>query len=305
MAKKNDTITVPSVLAFERKIQPSAGVLSGTTWDERINKFTPLHLLEKSVRGTISNRLKKASAGDPAKLNTEVEKANLQTVDDCALGSNQDTLNVNFTVKFLSGVENPSSCNSDEFRRIYGDAVKAYIEKDGFVELGKRYATNIANARFLWRNRVGASIIEVVVRTKFAEREKTWTFDAKTIGVRDFNTKNPDVLDLASEIASALSGKTDFLLLEIDAYSLLGAGQDVFPSEELVLDKGNSKSKKSKILYQIEGVAGLHSQKIGNALRTIDTWYPEYAEANIGPIAAEIYGSVTTAENRGNGAQAK
>lgn len=39
-------------------------------------------------------------------------------------------------------------------------------------------------------------------------------------------------------------------------------------------------------------IAAIHSQKIGNALRTIDTWYPE-ADTN-GPIAVEPYGSVTT-----------
>ena len=34
----------------------------------------------------------------------------------------------------------------------------------------------------------------------------------------------------------------------------------------------------------------MHSQKIGNAIRTIDTWYPD-AEF---PIAIEPYGAVTT-----------
>ena len=52
---------------------------------------TALKLIQKSVRGTISNRLKPAVAGDPMKLNAEVEKANLQTVDACALGEHQDT----------------------------------------------------------------------------------------------------------------------------------------------------------------------------------------------------------------------
>ena len=42
----------------------------------------------------------------------------------------------------------------------------------------------------------------------------------------------------------------------------------------------------------MQGVAGIHSQKLGNALRTIDTWYPDVAE--LGPIAVEPYGSVTT-----------
>ena len=54
------------------------------------------------------------------------------------------------------------------------------------------------------------------------------------------------------------------------------------------------KEGKSKFLYQLNGVAAMHSQKIGNALRTIDTWHPETSD--VGAIAVEPYGSVT---NRG------
>ena len=36
----------------------------------------------------------------------------------------------------------------------------------------------------------------------------------------------------------------------------------------------------------------MHSQKIGNALRTIDTWYPEFEEQK-SAIAIEPYGAVT------------
>lgn len=54
---------------------------------------------------------------------------------------------------------------------------------------------------------------------------------------------------------------------------------------------------KSKILYSLgnqnsdDRIAAMHSQKIGNALRTIDIWHPEFEK--IGPIAAEVFGSVT------------
>jgi len=75
---------------------------------------------------------------------------------------------------------------------------------------------------------------------------------------------------------------------------MIGAGQEVFPSQELIIDKSRDMSAKSKTLYEVNGVAAMHSQKIGNALRTIDTWYPEAHE--YGPIAVEPYGSVT---NRG------
>ncbi|MFD2454531.1 type I-F CRISPR-associated protein Csy3 [Ideonella paludis] len=90
-------------------------------------------------------------------------------------------------------------------------------------------------------------------------------------------------------IAAGLSGKTH-VLLQVTAFARLGAGQEVYPSQELILDKAST--GKSKTLYVVSGVAGIHSQKLGNAIRTIDTWHPEAAE--VGPIAVEPYGSITT-----------
>jgi len=288
MVKKKD---IASVLAFEKKLVPSDGYMYGTSWEERKETAVALRLIEKSVRGTISNRLKKALQTDPAKLDAEVEKPNLQTVDSCALGQDQDTLKLNFTLKVLSGVENPSACNNAAFNKTYTEAAKAYIETEGFAELARRYAINIANARFLWRNRVGAENIEVEVKALNKDAEQEWIFDATQISTRSFDYNDLEIKSLAKKIAAALSGKAMFLLLEVNAYAQVGKSQEVYPSEELVLDKG--KGRKSKILYDIDGIAGIHSQKIGNALRTIDTWYPEFDDADIGPIAIEPYGAVT------------
>ena len=85
----------------------------------------------------------------------------------------------------------------------------------------------------------------------------------------------------------------EFLILDIETYAKIGKSQDVYPSEELVLDKPNSgKGSKSKILYSVGEVAAMHSQKVGNAIRTIDTWYPCYDEYKAA-IAIEPYGAVT------------
>ena len=291
MAKKENNV---SVLAFEKKLVPSDGRMYGTNWQER-NKETPLKLQEKSVRGTISNRLKAAVKNDPAKLNAEVEKPNLQRVDVCALGTEQDTLRLHFTLKVLGGVERPSACNNAIFNQSYKAVAKGYIEREGFRELAKRYAINIANARFLWRNRVGAEEIEVQVKALNKGAEQSWTFDATKFTTRNFEVDDAKINSLAERIAAALSSENDFLMLEINCFAKVGKAQEVYPSEELVLDKGNTKSKKSKILYDVDDIAAMHSQKIGNALRTIDTWYPEFAnfETSAGPIAIEPYGAVT------------
>ncbi len=289
---KNDNI--PSVLAFEKKLVPSDGYLYGTTWENRVNsQAEPLKLQEKSVRGTISNRLKPAIKNDPAKLNSEVEKANLQTVDTCSLTSAQDTLKFNFTLKVLGGVEQPSACNNATFKQNYALAAQAYIDEYQFIEIARRYAINIANARYLWRNRVGAEAIEVHVKGLNKDVKKEWVFDAMGIQTHHFDADSPDINDLAHKIASALSSKNGSLILEITVFAKVGKAQEVYPSQELVLDKG--KGNKSKILYAVNNIAGMHSQKIGNAIRTIDTWYPSFGdqEFSAGPIAIEPYGSVT------------
>lgn len=282
---KNEKV-VASVLAFEKKLVPSDGYFYGTTWGNR-EEQTALKLIQKSVRGTISNRLKLAVASDPLKLNAEVEKANLQTVDACALGEHQDTLKVGFTLKVLGGVENPSACNNEMFLQSYQSVAKNYIQQYGFTELAKRYALNIANARFLWRNRVGAEKIEVVVTVN---DQPAVSFNALEYPLHNFDKIDEKVHNLANQIAQALKGETPYLLIKIEAYALVGKAQEVYPSEELVLDKG--KGDKSKILYHVNDVAAMHSQKIGNALRTIDTWYPEFDDKKTA-IAIEPYGAVT------------
>lgn len=289
MAKKEN---IASVLAFEKKLVPSDGYMYGTTWDDR-SEVTPLKLTEKSVRGTISNRLKAAIQNDPQKLNAEVEKPNLQRVDACALEPHQDTLKLHFTLKVLGGITQPSACNNALFKQSYSTAAQSYIENRGFTELATRYATNVANARFLWRNRIGSENIEVQVSAKNKTVNQSWTFDAAQFNLRVFDAPTAAVSELADLIANVLASEDDFLLLDINCYVQVGNSQEVYPSEELVLDKG--KGEKSKILYEVNSIAAMHSQKLGNAIRTIDTWYPDFTDQDqtAGPIAIEPYGAVT------------
>ncbi len=289
MAKKN--AGMPSVLAYEKKLVFSDAYMYGTTWEQRdaAGQAVPLQLVEKSVRGTISNRQKQAVQADPAKLNAKVEVPNLQRVDACALGIAQDTLQVEFTLKVLSGIEKPSACNNRQFQQQYAGVAKAYAEKTGFTELAQRYAWNIANARFLWRNRLGAEQLEVRVEV---DGHALPPFNAYDFSLQEFTVQDA-CRELTESIAAALSGTKPSTLIRVKCFAQLGNGQEVYPSEELVFDKG--KGDKSKILYAVDCVAAMHSQKIGNAIRTIDTWYPDYdTPEGVGPIAVEPFGAVTT-----------
>lgn len=286
-----NNLKTASVLAFERKLDPSDAVFHAGNWDDRDNaaSWQPVKLREKSVRGTISNRLKTKDQ-DPAKLDAAIENPNLQTVDVAALPADADTLKVAFTVRVLAGTGTPSACNNATYREKLVATVAGYVSDQSFTTLATRYASNLANGRFLWRNRIGAEAVEVhVAQLENGNAKHTWTFNAFDLSLGDFDEGNADLSGLTGVIANGLAG-AEHVLLQITAFVRIGAGQEVFPSQELILDRG--RGDKSKTLYDVDGVAAIHSQKIGNALRTIDTWYPE-AAVN-GPIAVEPYGSVTT-----------
>jgi len=283
-----------SVLAFERKLDPSDALMHAGLWAARGDTDTapwaPIGLREKSVRGTISNRLKTKDQ-DPAKLDAAIENPNLQTVDVATLPAEADTVRVRFTLRVLGGAGTPSACNEAAYREKLLATVAGYKEAQGFGDLAQRYAANLANGRFLWRNRVGAEQVEVqVAHLVDGAAARRWTFaDALGISLRGFEAASGDLAELGALIAEGLAGDRH-VLLKVTAFVRLGAGQEVFPSQELILDRG--RSAKSKTLYDVAGIAAIHSQKIGNAIRTIDTWYE--GGMSQGPIAVEPYGSVTT-----------
>lgn len=284
----SEKIKPASVLAFERKLDPSDAVLSYGKWENRNQEkeWSPVIVRRKSVRGTISHWLP-AKDQDPLKLAASIENPNPQTIDVATIPDGSDTLRVRFTLRVLSGVGIPSACNSPEFRQKLSDITKVYIDAQELTELSHRYAVNLANGRFLWRNRLGAEEVEVQIRKiTGGKSESSWTFNAMDFSLRHFDSPShsQDSLDkLVSIIQEGLTG-IRHVLLEIEAFVRMGPGE-VFPSQEMILDGG-----KDKTLYQINGSAGIHSQKIGNAIRTIDTWYPNGSY----PIAVEPYGSVTS-----------
>ncbi|MFG6654823.1 type I-F CRISPR-associated protein Csy3 [Scandinavium sp. M-37] len=277
MAKAPTTVKTASVLAFERKMATSDAMMYSGTWQGE--QWQPIRIQEKAVRGTISNRLKNA-----AKLDADIQKPNLQRVDTAALPADADTLKVVFTLRVLGSLATPSVCNDMAYQDALQQVINGYISEYGFGELAHRYASNLANGRFLWRNRIGAEQIQVTI----SAGDKHWTFNGHDYSLREFTQQDKALAELGEIVAQGLNGQS-WVMLTVEAQVRLGAGQEVFPSQELVLD---SNSTKSRLLYQVANVAGMHSQKIGNAVRTIDTWHPKVDE--LGAIAVEPYGSVTS-----------
>ena len=290
---------IPSVLAFERKLEVSDGVFWQIPKDNPQNR-QKIEIREKAVRGTISNRLKDETLSDPAKLSQAIENPNLQTVDAAFLDFDKDTLLVTFTLKVMPFDGKPCLCNDQEFQTRLLATLTPVIQSNVIDELAHRYACNIANGRWLWRNRQNAlsqNASSIKITAEYNGHEAKIS-DAKSLPLNDFSApkySNDNVKRIAEWIKTGLRGDKP-VLISVSAELNMGDGQEVFPSQEMVLDKskGNKKGEKGKILYQINGQAAMHSQKIGNAIRTIDTWYEDNNNEAAFPIAAEPYGAVTS-----------
>ena len=122
------TLKTASVLAFERNLDISDAFFAQTKKITSTNPATKadtpafasptaVTIKEKSVRGTISNRLKNTVTNDPAKLDAEIEKANLQRVDSAALDESCDTLVVTWSCKVLPFNGKPSVCNDQAYQQ--------------------------------------------------------------------------------------------------------------------------------------------------------------------------------------------
>lgn len=278
---KTTALTLPSVLAFSRKLEVSDALMASGLWSDiaQSDAWQPIALHEKRNRATKSQYGAK---------DEEKSEPNLSWGDDATLPHDADTLRVKFTLKILGRLEEPTACNTPQFEEKVIEIVKAYRAEHQFKELATRYANNIVNGRFLWRNRVGAESVSIKVK----HGEQNWFFNGYDYKLDEFtspdDTKHP-FTQLVTVIQNGLTGDK-FEYLEITAFSKLGFGQHVFPSQEMVL--GIPKGEKSKILFKLNDCAAMHSEKIGNALRTIDTWYAEDNSAKA--IAIEPYGSVTS-----------
>ena len=285
------TLKTASVLAFERNLDISDAVFSQYDNEATHPQESAIAVRTKSVRGTISNRLKNAVANDPAKLDAEIQKPNLQTVDVAMLDNSNNMLKVNFTCKVIPFDGTPNVCNNQPYQDKVKKIVADYLQEHGVDELAKRYATNILNARWLWRNRIGSESVMVTVRCKInGEEQRVEVADARTRSLQNFDHHSDEINTVAGWIGSGLRGE-QFIMMQVEARAHMGYGQEVYPSQELVLDTGKTKSKELYVVNEATRQAGMHSQKISNAIRTIDTWYSDDITM---PIAIEPYGAVTT-----------
>lgn len=288
---------LPGVLAFQRGIVVTDAPFFNVLDDGQ----SPVMVVRHGIRGTQNINKNGDAEKSTASTAKRQEVSNIQTTDTAKLDEHARALAVRFSLRFLD-LDNvlfacaPSATDADDLVRSYRDSVAGFIQraKDsaGLDEVAARFARNIANGRWLWRNRSIARSVSVNVAVA---GQLVGNFDALTTPLNHFDAITDAERQLAERIAAGLRGLDD-AGLDIEArldFGVHGA-LEVFPSQNYVENKPRGFARPLYCLGTAErldrdsgmgfdstrvmGHAALRDQKIGNALRTIDTWYPRYAE---------------------------
>ena len=309
---------LPGVLSFQRCVLLSDGLFYNAfpNGDKK-----PLYVMRHGIRGT-QNVNRGSEAGQGTARSADRDARNIKITDSAKLADGAD-LEVDFGFRSIPLALALYSCapseieTTDEKNLSFRDAYKLFIEKADkstdrpIYQLALRYARNIANGRFLWRNRTIAEKINISV-TISTKSDELLEFDAFQVPFNDFDS---DYIKGEKSIAEAISegwcNKYSYSSPSIEVKAKLNMGIDgpleVFPSQNYInyTKEIKNNDKNARSLYcvgrapeylsddngvRFTGQAALRDQKIGNALRTIDTWYKDYQDKKI-PIAIEPKGA--------------
>ncbi|WP_210499395.1 type I-F CRISPR-associated protein Csy3 [Vibrio crassostreae] len=285
MSKKNETeknLELPSILAFRGNLTPSYALMSEGNWDGE--EWKPVKIRQKSLLGNKSNPLKAASMNSDEAIQSETTEGNPQLIDYAAFSPNCNTLKIDFTLKAVDEIDTPCSCNDMEFAAGIQKRFEEYLSEVSLKDVCIGFARNIASARFAHNNRIGADRVRVDVTAG----DETFVFNGLDFDLRETNV-TPDVERLAAIFEEGFTdGHRNFM---VTAYIQKMWGQPIYPSEVMARkDKTNDDFEKSRSLESINGQAAMTSQKIGNALRTIDVWHGAFDE--IGAIPTQTFGAM-------------
>ncbi|MGY6277234.1 type I-F CRISPR-associated protein Csy3 [Methylomonas sp. MgM2] len=302
---------LPGVLSFQRGIVISDALFYNEIEGQYLSY--PVYVVRHGIRGT--QNINKTGDGE-ANVTAEAKRqevSNIQTTDTAKLEPNADALIVTFALRFLDFKQALFACapgpkDSDPEIAALRASIDSFIERaktsDGAAEIARRYARNIANARWLWRNRLLAESITVEV---YHAENKVAEFNALTIPLHRFDGYSEGEQQVAELILQGLRGDNQATLNIVARVSFGVKGAvEVFPSQNYLEDKPRGFARSLYCLGTAEkldktdgirqmGQAALRDQKISNALRTIDTWYPEF-DSYQRPIAVEPNGASLEAQ---------
>lgn len=304
---------LPGVLAFSR----GHVVTDGEMFNEIDGQYEahPVEVVRHGIRGTQNVNDGKGNedpwskvpkGGDTASSGVR-NPSNIQITETAKLDSKADALIVRFGFSMLDIADGLDSCVAADkeagrmMRITFEDFVTRAKTSAGIVEVARRYARNIVNGRWLWRNRTIAKLIEIEVSN---ESGILANMNARAVSMNKFGDYAEGEVKVADEIVRQMRGESlDGLTVTARLTMPTKGAIELFPSQNYVEKKPKGFARPLYKLgdperagrdeiqdTRVMGRAALRDQKIFNAIRTIDTWYPAFEETGL-PIAVEPLGA--------------
>lgn len=307
--KKTGKFTLPSNLSFRRSIDVSDGLLSSVLPD---GTLVPVVVEQVTVRGAMGNstagydKRGKPLEGEVLAKAQNPTKPNIQSIDRATLAPQSDTLDLSFSLAFHGGGTEPDACSKPDYRSALRGFIETANDAGLYTELASRYLWNVINGRVLWRNGFG---VASGVTLTLCESGHTMAFDWNKLrnrdvfpgidGLKSALVGQGDVEGLIEEISAALSGARELIAIDVSICVRSYKGAEVWPSQEFVEDSQKKRNGReiSRILASRTAHVGgasirqgvVHSQKLGNAIRTVDEWH---GSTLFGAIPVEAFGWV-------------
>lgn len=298
--------SLPGIMSFQRGL-----VISDATFSNETSKgLTPVNVIRTGIRGT--QNINKENGNDNHALTANAKRrevSNVQRTDFAKLDPKASALIVEFSIRFLDLGKALYACapgaqdDLQEFTDIKS-SVFEFIDRaksaSGIDEISLRYARNIMNGRWLWRNRLIAQQIEITAKN--SNGAEIGVSDALAIPLNNFSNFTDSEVALSKIIAEGIRGKS-LQEIKVSARLVLGVSGsvEVFPSQNYLDQKskgfarslyklGHPEKKVKDSDIRVMGQAAIRDQKLSNAIRTIDTWYPDF-EIFQKPLAVEPNGA--------------
>lgn len=275
---------MPKMSNIDGSIRPSCANIYNVASKENSEKeLRPVVIKKASVLGTSSEYNPKYFDNEEDKLDTP----NPQDIEVAFLDPGVNTFCIAGSLRVVSECMNFNCCKPNENNVDLPAKVSKFMElfrdKQGFFELSKRYVRQLINGDILFRNKYSKNI---KVEIRINEEKKPIIFD-NHVNDQEFYGNKEGFEKLVKLFESALTDPHCFFAPHYKIYGTTNEGGEVYPSQELDMS-GNGKILFRNPTMGEPHAAGMHAQKIGNALRTIDDWYSN--DANVRKLPVDPYG---------------
>lgn len=281
-------------ITYKRSIEVTEAFLYA--YDPEGDRRTPILLSKHGANGQTY-----ADGADNVGL------TNLQTQDKALFPMGYKEAEISFSVIVLGNSMKPNTTDNSEVTRAYREISEAYADVGGFQVLAELYAWNIANAKFAWRNRyisdearveVSFDGVKLTFDPLLLSHETPEGFDAMAAALLEGD--KDDLTDFIEGLCDALAGGR--FTCDVIWRAAVKPGQQLYPSQLYLCDEEKKKNEDkkdnyTKVLssqpYYLHGKelrhATMTSEKMNNAIRTIDCWH---GVAGYGAIAVNAFGGV-------------